>query len=198
MADAANIIIGGATVYNAPVGETPPADSVAYGTAWGGNWTDVGYTGAPVALISDITTLDIGGEQTTMTLARRKTEEKYALETVLKEITSSNLQLALGGTAATTAAGASQVGKDVLEVGNEAVMDERAWGFEGQYVDSDGDTFPVRLFVFRATSVMNGNLEFAKGSEAGISLRIDVLADTTKDAGKQAFKFERVTAAATS
>jgi hypothetical protein len=193
-----NILIGPVKVYYAPVGESAPADSVAVDTAWGGNWTDVGYTQSPLVWAPSRETYEVEAEQTTLPLKEVVTKERHVFETVLSELTSTNLQLAIGGTATTTGAGAGQVGKDELEAGGEYQMDKRAWGFEGRYVDSSGTEFPVRVFIFKATCNINGNLEFAKGSEAGIGLHINALEDSGKTLGKRAFKFQRVTAAATS
>lgn len=198
MGTATNILIGGARVFYAPVGESLPADSVAWGAAWGGNWAEVGYTSAALAWMVSRETKEVEAQQTTLPIKRVVTKERHAFETVLAEVSSSHLQLAIGGTATTTPAGAGQVGKDELEAGGEAIMDERAWGFEGIYVDSTGTERPARCWIYKATAVINGDLEFSRETETGINLRIEALEDSGKAAGKRAFKFQRVTAAATS
>lgn len=194
-----DILISGARLFYAPVGETVPSEnSVDYGDAWGGNWVEVGYTNSPVAWNVKRDEYDVKAQQVIGTLKRVATNEEHTLETTLIEVTPAHLQLAIGGTASTTSAGAGQVGKDELVAGGEVLLDERAWGIEGMYVDSNGTAFPVRLFVWKATSVINGNLEFAKESEAGISLQIKALQDVSQSAGQQFVKLQRVTAAATS
>ena len=198
MGTATNILIGGAKVYYAPVAESLPADSVAYGTAWGGNWTDLGYTSAPLTWAVSRETKEIEVEQSTLPVKEIVIKERHVFETTLAEITSTNLQLGIGGTATTTAAGAAQVGKDELEAGGEAVMDEYAWGFEGMYLNASGVSYPVRCWIYKGVATINGNLEFAKGNEAGMGLHINALEDGTKDAGKRAIKFQRVTAPTTS
>jgi len=79
-------------------------------------------------------------------------------------------------------------------------LDENAWGFESMYVSATGVKFPVRVFVWKATSKLNGELAFSKksGEYPGIALQIMALADTSQNEGLQLFKFQRVTAAATS
>lgn len=195
---ATNILIGTTRVYYAPVGEAKPADSLAVGTAWGGNWVLAGYTQGGVTWGATKETREIEADQTTLPIEEVTTKERHVFETVLVELTSTNLQLALDGTATTTAAGASQVGKDELAGGGTVQMDKRAWGFEGIHVDSSGSEFPVRVFIHRGTSVINGNLQFAKDEETGISLRVNALEDTSQSAGEKAYFFQRVTAAATS
>jgi hypothetical protein len=195
--NAADILIGGARVFYAPVGEAAPADDTAYGAAWGGNWVEVGFTASPLVWAHSFEERDARVQQRLGPVKRARTSEDVVLETTLAQITSDNLQLALGGSVTTTPAGAVQVGKDELETGGEALLDERAWGFEGLYVDDSGDEFPVRLFVWKATSTINGNLEFAKETEAGIPLQVKALVDTGKVVGKDLVKFQRVTEAAT-
>ena len=190
----ADMVQGPVRVFYAPVGEAEPADSVAFGAAWGGNWVEVGRTAEPLTLGYDVTTHESESQQDTLPLKRTKVSERVALETLLKEITAANLQLVLGGAVTTTAAGSGQVGKEVLEGGGEFKMDERAWGFEGRYTDDAGTNFPIRFFVRRATSVINGGLNWAKDADVGIPLKVEVLQPLD---GAKAWHHERVIAAAT-
>lgn len=102
-----DILIGPITLYKAPVGEALPADSTAYGTAWGGNWTDIGWTSEALIWNASLEEKDIFIQQATGAVKRAVTKEMHTFETKLTELTSENLQLALGGTATTTAAGAA-------------------------------------------------------------------------------------------
>lgn len=194
-----NIILTGATIYYAPVAEADPADSVAYGTAWGGNWVEIGATGSELTIAYDRTRQDIFIQQALGPVDRRVTQETMMLETTLREITSTNLALAMDGTASTTAAGAGQVGKDELVAGGETILDQRKWGVEGMYWDATNEVKrPARIFIHKATSVINGNLAFNKEEETGIPLAIEALEDLSQTLGERFFKFQRVTAPATS
>lgn len=193
-----NILAGNAVVWYAPVGEAVPADSVTAGTTWGGNWARLGYTKAALSMLYEFDELDIMVEEELTAVDRRKTAENLTLETTLAEVTSAYLALLTSGTATTTAAGASQVGKDELTVGGESVIDKYAWGFEGTYTDSAGAAFPVRVFVWKGTAVVNGALEFSKADFPGVPLQIKALVDTSKSVGQKLFKLQRVTAVATS
>lgn len=194
----ADILRGPVTVWYGPVGETPPDDDVAFGVALGGNWTKIAYTQAPLSANYEVDELDIEVEQELTALDRVKTAERLTMETALSEITSANMAIATSGTATTTAAGADQVGKDELVVGGERIIDKKAWAFEGEYVDSSDNVFPVRIFVWKATAILNGAQEYGKGSYPGIPLQIKALVDTTKPSGQKLFKMQRVTAEATS
>jgi len=195
----ADILIGPATIWYAPVGETlPDPDSVDYGDDWGGNWDKMALTKEPVTANRDVSTFDVMVEQSTLPVKRSVTEEKVTIETTLAEFLASSLKLAMEGTVTTTAAGAGQVGMDEIEGGGQTLLSEYAWGIEGKYIDAAGAIFPVRVFIYRGTAVLNGELQFAKGDSTGIPLRIETLGDLTKDVGKQLWKIQKVTAAATS
>ncbi len=188
-----DIIVSSATVWNAPVGEgLPDENSVGAGVAWGGNWTQVGFTSEPLSVKYEFEEVEKMIEQSLAPVGRQKTGENLTLETVLAEFYMDGLQLGTGGTVTDTAAGAAQVGKEELDVGGEFGLDEKAWGFEGTYVDEDGDTFPVRMFVYKGTAMINGELEFGKESQLGIPLQIKALADLSKSVGQQLFKLQKV------
>jgi len=196
----ADIIIGPARVFYAPIGEAlPDENTVGYGADWAGNWVPIALTKTPFAMNRDLSTVDIMVEQSTLPVKRVATEEKVAFETTLAELTGDLLQLVMEGTNTSTAAGAAQVGKEELLAGGEVTLTERTWAVEGVYQLADGVTkFPIRIQIWRATSVLNGELSFGKADSAGIPLRIDALGDFTKPVGQQLFIFQKVLAAATS
>lgn len=194
-----DILITPAAVWKAPVGETLPDEtSVAYGASWGGNWENLGYTLQPLSMNYNRTIFGLMVEQVNGAVKRRVTDEVLTFETVLAEATPDNLQIGIGGTVSSTSAGASQVAFEDLDVGGAVTIDESAWGFEGFYENASGVQFPVRIFIYKATAILNGALTFAKAAAAGVSLQIDAMSDTSKAVGSNKMKFQRVTAAATS
>lgn len=194
----ADLIVGPARTFYAPVGETlPDENSVNYGDDWGGNWMEVGTTKTPITVKYEVERGEAMVEQSTAVLKRWITAEKLSLETVLAELNMASLVLLLQGTVTVTAAGVGQVGKAELEAGDTVVMTERAWGFEGLYQTDAGVQFPIRLFVYRATSVINGDLEFGKADTTGMPLLVEALADVSQDAGKRLMMLQKVKAAAT-
>lgn len=194
----ANILAGGAVVWYAPEGESPPDEnSVGYGADWGGNWERVGYTKTPLTCAYEFDELDVMVMEHLAPVKRVKTAENLTLETTLAEIEADYLGLATSGTVTDTAPDVGQVGKEELNVGGEIDLDVYAWGFEGRYVDANGNEFPVRVFIWRGTAKLNGALEFGKEDYPGIPLQIKALADASKSKGEELFKFQRVTAAAT-
>jgi hypothetical protein len=197
MADeVASLILGPVKVYYAPVGETlPDENAVGYGVAWGGNWTAFGYTKAALSCNYSFDEVEAMVQEALAAVKRRKTKEALVLETVLSELTADNIQLGSGGTVTDTAAGAAQVQKEELEAGNNAVLNERAWGFEGEYRKDDGTQFPIRLFIFKGTANLNGALEFSKESDGtGIPIQVKALHDASQTAGKNLFMLQKVLA----
>lgn len=193
----ADIIIGPARIFYAPMAEELPADDLAYGATWTGNWEEIALTKTPFTMNRDLSVTDVMVEQSTLVVKRVATEEKVSFETTLAELTGDYLQLAMEGTNTVTAAGAAQVGKEELVAGGQAVLTERTWAVEGLYTTAAGVNFPIRMQIYRATAVLNGELSFGKADSAGIALKIDAMGDLTKDVGAQLMKFQKVTAAAT-
>jgi len=173
-------------------------DDLAYGAEWTGNWLPIALTKTPFAMNRDLTTVDVMVEQSTLPVKRQATEEKVSFETTLAELTSDFLQLGMEGSSTVTPPGAGQVGKEELLAGGQAALTERTWAVEGVYTTAAGLNFPIRLQIWRATAVLNGELSFGKADSTGIPLRIDALGDLTKPVGQQLFIFQKVTAAATS
>lgn len=193
-----DIIIGSAVLYRAAVGTAlPDPNTVGYGADWGGDWTKFGLTNAPITANHEKETYDVMVEQSTLPVKRAVTDENFRIETALVEITASNLQSFMGGTVTTTPAGASQVGMEELVTGGEVQLQESTWAIEGLYQNDAGEQFPVRIQIYRATAVINGDLEFSKAKEVGIPLQINALADLSKSVGQQLILFQKITAAAT-
>lgn len=196
----ANILTGPVVVWYAPEGEAfPDENSIDLGDAWGGNWARLGATNddTPLSCLYDFEEFDRKIMEALTAVKRAKSGEDLTLETTLAEITSDYMHLAMEGTVTETAAGAAQVGKDELDVGGDQDLTVRAWGFEGTYTDGSGNSFPVRVFIYRGTGKINGALEFAKDQSPGVPLQVKALADISQSVGEQLFKFQRVTAAMT-
>ncbi len=199
----ANIIKSGAVLYYAPVAEAKPDETtVVYGAAWGGNWTRVGYTKEALTLAYESEEAEIEVEEELASVKRTRIKESVTLETVLAELTAGYLQLAASeqDTVSTTAAAAAQKGYEEAGLGGVATLTERAWGFEGLFINASGDEEPIRIFVHKGTAMLNGALEFSQKSDdyVGVPIQIKALADTTQTAGEKLVLFQRVTAEATS
>lgn len=194
-----DIIVTPATIFTAPVGEAVPDETVAYGAAWGGNWTKVGYTNAPLTLGYSFEVVEKEIEQSLARVGAVKSKEELVLNTSLAEFTADVLALMAGaGTKATTAAGASQHGFETLDLGGEFALDALAWGFEGYYYDQDGVEQPVRVFIHIGLADAGGEMEFGKAAQTGVPLSIKAAADMSQSQGSRLFQMLRVTEEPTS
>jgi len=191
-----DIIVSWGVIYYAPVDEAIPDETtVAFGTAWGGNWTALGYfaEGSPLSWNHTKTKYTVRAQQTVLPLKRVITQEDLALETTLIEMTADTLELALEGTVTDTAAGGAQKAFSKLEGGGQFIPDTYAWGIEMMRVDSSGNQQPVRLFVWKGDAMINGALAFSKAAETGVPFHLDAIAHLSKAAGKQLFQLDIVT-----
>ena len=191
----ADIMHGPVKLYRAPVGTTPPADTVAVDGTWIG-WTAFGYTKEALTSNYEFDEQEIKVQQALTAVERFKSAENLTLKTTLAELTPANMQITTSGTATTTPADTGQPPKDELVVGGESVIDKYAWGFEGTYTDSAGATFPIRLFVWKGTAKMAGEQEHGQEGYVGIPIEVKALADLSKAVGQQLYKFQRILGAA--
>ena len=197
----ADILISPVNVYYAPVGEANPDEtSIDFDEAWGGNWTNLGFTTAPLTMAYDSELFELEVEQITNPIKGQRTKETMEFETTLGELTAANLKLTLGSTStiATTAAGAGQKGYQEFGFGGEVNLPLYKFGFEGFTLDSNNNKLPLRIFVHTASFTMGGNLEFSKKAAAGIPIKIRAWPDTAQAAGQLLAIFQKVTAVATS
>ena len=190
-----------ATLWIAPSATALPDEGLAVGTAWGGAWVKMGWTIDPVKMLYEFSEAELVADQVLGPLGRRKTDEHVTIETTLAEPTALNLAYATGMTTSsvvTTAAGATQVGYEQLVVGNAPVPTVWSVGFEGINYKEGASALPVRVFIRRATLMINGELEFSQKSDGqtAIPLQIKALADTANS--NEMFMWQRVTAPATS
>jgi hypothetical protein len=197
----ANIIKSGAVLWAAPVGETRPDESsIAYGAAWGGNWARVGYTKEALTLAYESEEADIEVEEELASVKRTRIKESVTLETVLAELTGEYLQLAASNqnTVTTTSPDVGQKGYEETGLGGVSTLTEKAWGFEGLYINANDEEEPIRVFVHKGTAMLNGALEFSQKSDeyVGVPIQVKALADTTQNAGQKLVLFQRVTSEA--
>ena len=191
---ATNILRSNALAYYAPEGEAVPDETtVAAGAAWGGNWARFGYTAAPLPLTLNEERGVVAVEEELMPIDQFGINLTPTLTTELAELTADYLALLFGGTVSTTAAGASQKGYEELGINPTGLITKYAFGFEGSYINADGDTEPVRVFAQRATFKINGDLVFSKKTDTYVRtpIMIQVLGGV---ATGSPLTFQRVTA----
>lgn len=197
----ADLLKSKATIWIAPVGTAQPDEtSVAADASWT-NWTKLGWTKEPVKVKYEFEEMEFMVDQVLGPLDRRKINEHVTIESVLAEATALNLAYVSGGESGdvtSTAAGASQKAYEEIQIGGDPFMEKYAIGIEGILYDSTDTAQPVRIFFTRATLFLNGELEFSQANDdyVGIPMQIKALADTGNS--NRLFKWQRVTAPASS
>lgn len=196
-----DILIGPGKLYRAATGEANPDEStVAYGTAWGGNWTDMGdvLEGSPVVLGMSEEFTNVYTEQSTAPKNSVRTRREVMIKATLAEHSVANMAVLLQGTAATTAAaGGGQKGYSEIPFGSESDVTFYKWGIEAVRKDANGDNQPVRWFLHKGYIRLSGDVNYAKQNPTGVPVEIIVLADGSQSAGEELGILQIVTAAAT-
>lgn len=195
-----DVLIGPGRLYRAPVGEAfPDETTVAYGAVWGGNWTDMGDfpEDMPVTITIDETVVKVYGQQSSGVKKQSRTRREPVVKGALLEHSIANMALMLDGTAAATAAGASQKGFSSIPFGVNPDVDEYAWGVEALRKDATGANQPVRWLLHKGSIRLAGDIVYDKTKETVIPFEITILEDDSQDAGEELGEFQQVTAAAT-
>ena len=189
--DVTRITLSTAQVWYASAGSTFPANSTAVGASWGAEWTKLGYTESPVTFEYSFDIVEADIQESLAVVKRAKSKEAAMLETVIAELDLNQFKLAMEGTVSATGSPAN----DTMDMGGYNTLTERAWGFEGTWVNSSGTGYPVRLFIYKGSSQAGGQLAWDKAKYLGLPLKIKALADMTKTQGSRLFKLVQVTGA---
>lgn len=192
------ILKSNATLWYAPVGEAfPDETSIDAGDAWGGNWERLGATKEPLSCLYEDEEADVNVEEYLHAVQRFRTSESLTLETVLAEMDADFMALMTEGTVSKTAAGAAQKGYEELPIGNIAFRSDYAWGIEGVFEDSSGNDHPLRIFMYRGTARVGGEMSFSKRDDdyTGVPIQIKALTDSATPG--RLLVFQRVTAPTT-
>ena len=195
-----DILIGPGRLYVAPTGEANPDETtVAYGTAWGGNWVDLGdiIEGSPVVLSISEDVTQVKTEQSTAPKNAVRTSREVMIRATLAEHSITNMAYVLDGTASATAAGPAQKGYSDIPFGTNSDLDFYKFGIEALRKDSNDNNQPVRWFLHKGYFALAGDINYAKSDPTGVPIEITLLGDGTQSAGEELGTLQIVTAAAT-
>lgn len=192
--NSSDFILSPGRIWIAPVGEAIPADTVMWGTVFGGNWTLVGETKDPVVVSYNFDTVDIVTQQLLTPVGRKKVKEALMVKTTLARFIAANLGLAMDGTVTNvTAATGIAYGKDTVDLGGKICLTEKQICVEALVTDDEcAISLPMRLFVWRATISAGGDMTFGKDDYAGIPLEISALSQPSKPVGQQLCQWIRM------
>ena len=187
----AQLVKAGAVLWYAPVGEPlPDVHTVEVGDDWGGNWRRVGYTSEPLRFLYTDEQLDIVVEEELAPINRFRIREGVEVRTTLAEFTGHSVGLAVDAPVTQHASGPAQKAFEEAALGGSVLLRKYTWGFETFWVDESGTRRAVRMFVYRATVRMEGDVVLSRRDESipAVHISIKALADPRRLA-----LFQRVT-----
>lgn len=180
------VIFGGAELYIAPKGTTPPTFAVAKGTAWTGPWVRLGATpdGSKATIKHSFENRMVKSNDFTANLKAFRTSDTVGVTVPLLEATLANLKYAQG--AGTLTVGSTETTLDFgAQGGNLAPF---AIGLEGFGTGTDDTTVKYRrYFIWAAVPSDGADQELGK-EETVLNMTYDTLVDTTKAVGKELYQ----------
>lgn len=194
-----DILIAEANLLYAPTGTALPDETtVAWNTydSWT-DWVHLGYTDSVSNVTYSYNEMAYTPEQALSPVVRRKIDETMEFSFSLSQLSAAHLALLTSGTATATAAGASQKGFTEVVAGGDTQITQYMFALEGYRIDSAGDKQPVRLFVHKASIMLNGQIPFGKSAAATVPVTVKADTDATQTVGEQLFVAHFVTAPAT-
>jgi hypothetical protein len=167
-------------IYQAPwaaAGNAMPADTVLWGTTWGGDFAEVGYTNGGLEVRIGIDRADVRVDQELDAVYRVATGRDMGMRTTLAQISAANIKLATGAGAITTvAAGGGARGHDDLDIGSTLSEQFYSVGYD---VKNPGDSEAFRFLVFKGLPVGSPTIGFSPDNPAGIDFDILATPDTS-------------------
>jgi len=196
-----DVLIGPGRLYVAPVGEANPDETtVAYGAAWGGNWTDLGdfAEDSPIRIRIDEEIVAVYGQQSTGRKKQVRTRREPMVSGALQEHTVANWAYLLDATAdAAVPAGGAQKAYQELPFGVQSDISEYKFGVEGLRKDTAGINQPVRWFFHKGSIRLNADTAYDKTGPTDMAFEIAVFEDDTQATGEELGILQIVTAAIT-
>lgn len=188
MGTISNIVVAGpVAVYIAAESEAPPANSIAYGTAWGGNWTALGFTedGSSTEFNHAAENTAHKVDQYAAPVKSTRASEEVTLKVTLAEATLANLQRAIASVGTLTAGST----ESTFEVGANTVrLTHYAVGIEFYGPGTDDDDVRYRRIVLHK-AVAQGGAMAAMSRNEKTPLEVTWLAhvDDTQTAGEELY-----------
>lgn len=169
-----------------------PADTLDYGTAWGGSWVDAGYTDGGLEANISVDRGEITVDQLIDPILRPVTGRNVTFSTDLAQLSVALLSKAAGlGSVTTLAPGAGTKGHDTLSISANVADDYNSWGFEAKQQNGE----PFRGLIWKGLATGSPSPNFGQAdTKATIALEISALADDSSNPARIA-EFRNVLAA---
>lgn len=175
-------VAGPITVYTSTTtSEAPPADSVDFGTAWGGNWTDAGFTEGGATLEISGEDADIRVDQHLSAINTFPVSEEVKLTVRMAESTLENILIARGAGSIST-----DTNEDTLGLGTQANVNLYAVGVEGKAAGTSSSTNKYRRVILNKAKLERSlNIGMNKNDVQMLEVTFVGLVDSTESAGQE-------------
>jgi hypothetical protein len=169
-------------LFHAPFDTTIalPDDDIAWGTAWGAPWEELGYTQDGIVLRLTLEREEITVDQLVDPVLMPASSREIAIETQLAEWTGENLARGFGqGEVTTSAPAVGTKGFTDYTLGGDIVEDFGSWGLDFQK-PYDGE--PIRTIGYRGLATGDVEATFGKVDESlNIPVTVRFLPDDSVD-----------------
>jgi len=155
-----------------------PADTIAWGTTWGGAWIDKGYTRDGLRFRMNVPRTNIQVDQVLDPVLRIPTSRELNMETNLAQVNATNLQEASGQPTtqvSTTAAASGTRGHTDLAILGTITDNFLTAGFD---IQNPGDLEAVRLIGWKGIVLSEVQLNFQVTDAAQIAFNIGLVPDS--------------------
>lgn len=173
-ADQTQVVAGrNLIVYTEPwlPGNIFPADTIAWGTTWGGTWTDKGFTRDGLHVRLNVQRQNILVDQQVDPVLRIPTQRDVTMETRLAQISMQNLADATGqGTPVTNATN--------IELAISGTIIDQ-WTTTGYDILNPGDNKPIRVVGWKGLATGDVTLDFTVTDAAQIAFSHACVPDTS-------------------
>lgn len=187
---AGNIVLPGPVkVYIAPYSDASlqdaPANSIAYGTAWGGTWVEVGYTKGGALLKPETEHLTVEVDQVNAPVVDAITAQRASVTFAASEATLTNIKQSLGYGTSTSGSTESTLGVS----GADYFPTYYTIGFEQYAPGADsGDSWYRRVIVWKALPKTELELKADKAEEQVVAFNFEARYESQASATERLWK----------
>lgn len=181
-----NVVLPGPVmVYVATESEAAPANTVAKGSAWAGNWVEVGFTAEGVEVEVQTEKYAVEVDQYNAPIKDFLTKQEVSFKFKAAEATLTNLKQALGYGTVTSGSTESTLGVGAAD----GIPTVYSVGFEAYAPGaSSSNSWYRRLIIWRGSMQQMGTLEHKKDGMVTVEYSVRALVDTSQSASERLFK----------
>ena len=181
-----NIVLPGPVkIYVGTASTTPPADTIAKGTAWGGSWVEVGFTKGGAVLKPETEKYSVEVDQYNAPIKDFIVKQTAQMTFAVAEATLTNIKQAMGYGTITAGSTESTLGVGAAD----GIPTYNAFGFETYAPGATAANSWYRRYIIWIGSAQEGpELKGDKGEEQLVSYSVTALVDPSQSASERVYK----------